>query len=188
MASIDDILASAKPRSDTVRVSLRGDLAREYDRLETELHAATDDARLLELAEQLEAVQADIRAHAVEFVIVGLGKKRWTDLLADHPPTDEQRAELGRWLDHNPETFPYEAIAASITDPEGLTAEKVHDLEDILTVGEWERLWRAVVAANVGDRVPGESLAASAVLRRLRPSSEPPATSAPPAASSAGAA
>lgn len=188
MASIDDILATAAPRTETVRLSLRSDLASEHDRLEEELAAAVDDERLLDIAERMEAIQAEIRSSAVEFVLAGIGKRRWSELVADNPPTAEQVEQLGRRVPWNPDTFVYAAIAACVREPAGITVEKAASLEDVLTVAEWQRLWEAVLVVNVGDRSPGESLAASVVLRRLRPSSEPRERMAFPAASSSGAA
>lgn len=184
MASIDDVLASATRRTNTVTVSLRGDLADRHDILVRQLAAADDDERLLELAEAVKAVEAEARAAAVDFVVVSIGKKRWTELLADHPSTEEHRLSFGRGLDYNPETFPYAAIAACCVAPEGLTPDKVRELEETMTVVEWDRLWGAVLTLNIGARLPGESEAASAILRRLRPNSEQPATTTPAGASS----
>lgn len=188
MASIDDVLAKAQRRTVTVPVCLRGDLISEHARrageLDQALLAGVDDTQALELADIVAGIEADLRDATVEFVFVNVGRARWTELLSEHPPTEEQKKLYGRRFDHNPDTFPHAAIAASCTAPDGMTADKVHQLEEIVSAGQWQALWAGCLEANVGGAALGESTAASAVLRRLRPSSEPPAPTASAAASS----
>jgi hypothetical protein len=181
VASIDDVIASAKRRTETVRVCLREDLYAEHRRLVSELdrleHGDAGDDQVVAAAEAVQAVEADIAAASVDFVFAGIGRGAWTRLLDEHPPTAEQRADSPR-LDHNPDTFPYAAIAASLIAPEGVTAEKVAELEEHASVAVWNRLWGAALLVNVGGGHQGESEAASAALRRLRPRSEQPSDSA----------
>lgn len=188
MASIDDLLAKAQPRQATVRVCLRGDLLSEHDRLDADLRRrqqnGDDDQALLDLADQIAAVEADIVEASAEFVLTNIGRARWTQLCAEHPSTEEQRNELGRRVAQNPETFPYAAIAACCVAPEGMTPDNVRDLEDVVDVRTWSELWMTTLDLNVGGSAQGESEAASAVRRRLRPSSEQPAPTASDAASS----
>jgi hypothetical protein len=188
--SIEDILGQASPRREIVRLSLRGDLAALHEQLEAELQGLVGrsdslaaDPRIADVAARIEDLEAEMRASEAEFTFRGIGRKAWTDLIGQHPPTDEQRKLLGRGIDHNPETFPAAAIAASLVEP-AATPEQVARLEEALTVGQWDRLWRAALEVNVGADLPGESLAASAVLRRLRQSSEQPERMASPEASS----
>lgn len=188
MASLDDVLAKAQPRTATAEVCLRGDLIAEHERhvdaLQREQIEGADDEELLALAETIAAIEGEIRDATVEFVFANIGRARWTSLLAGHPPTEEQRRNFGQRIDHNPETFPYEAIAASCTSPEGVTPEKVRELEAVLSIGEWEALWKACLRVNVSGSRLGESAAASAIRRRLRPRSEQPSDSASGEASS----
>lgn len=188
MPSIDDVLAKAQPRTIKVPVCFRGDLISEHATLNAQLEHAIgtggSDDHLLELADALSAIETEMREATVEFVFTNLGRARWTELLAEHPPTDEQKKLYGRRFDHNPDTFPYAAIAASCTSPEGMTVDKVRELEDVVSAGQWSALWSGCLEANMGGAALGESPAASAVLRRLRPSSEPPAPTASAAASS----
>lgn len=188
MESIDDLLAKAQPRQATVRVCLRGDLLSEHDRLDADLRRrqqnGAEDQVLLDLADQIAAVEADIAEASAEFVLTNIGRARWTQLCAEHPATEEQRKELGRRVAQNPETFPHAAIAACCVAPEGLTPDKVRDLEDVVDVRTWSELWMTTLDLNVGGSAQGESEAASAVRRRLRPSSEQPAPTASAAASS----
>lgn len=187
MTSFDDVLAQVQPRTEMVRVCLRGDLIAAHQRADHELQQLLvgrgHDADTVAAAEAVQAIEQQMRDATVEFVFQHLGRTAWTDLLAEHPPTDEQKAANPR-LDNNPETFPYAAMAASCIAPENATADSFRDLEERITAESWDQMWAATLVANLGGRDPGESGAASAVLRRLRPRSEQPSDAESDAASS----
>jgi hypothetical protein len=65
-----------------------------------------------------------------------------------HPPTAEQREQFGAILDHNPETFPAAALAASCVEP-GLSPEQAKWIVDELPVGVVDRIWATCLSANV---------------------------------------
>lgn len=180
--SIDEILAAPQTRRRrSVDVSLRWDLVERLNELEAALAEArrldessntpVEDLRAPVLAEQIVAVQEELRATEITFVFESIGTRAWADLIAQHPPTAEHR-KAG--LDHNPNTFPQAAIAASCVAPTGMTPEKVSALfaRTDATIGVYNALWAACCAANMDGRRPGESAAASAVLQRSRPNSE----------------
>jgi hypothetical protein len=186
---LGDVVAQAKPRTATVRLCLRGDLAQEHERLEGELaEARRYDEQTNEpntapaIARRIRDIEAQMRDDEVEFVFSAIGKTRWSDLLAEHPPTKDQKADLR--LDHNPETFSVAAIAASLTEPADASLEDVEQLAEVLSVGQWAKLWSACIAANIGGDTPGESSAASAVLRAFEQSSTSAVAAASLAASS----
>lgn len=173
--SLGDVIAHVRPRTKTVRVCLRGDLAEQHERLEDELaEARRRDEQTNEpnqapaIARQIAALEADIKEQSVDFTFQAIGKTAWSDLLAKHPPTKAQK-ELR--LDHNPETFSTAAIAASLVDPGDVTLEQVEQLAEHLSLGQWRRIWEACIAANVDGDDPGESSAASLLLRGSKPSS-----------------
>jgi hypothetical protein len=192
MAAVDDILAAATRRSQVVPLCMRGDLAQRHEQLVEDLDRAlstgADDDELERLAGDIQQAEDDLRAATVDWTFAGVGRKAWSDLVASHPPTREQVEMFGIRLRWNPDTFPAAAIAASCVAPEGVTVEHVQALEEATTEAEWTDVWNAVLTVNLEGRRPGESSAASAILRRLRPSSEPPETTEPLAASSSGAA
>lgn len=185
--NIDEVLAQATPKTTTVRVCLRGDLLAQHEQLERELAEARRldevENRHVEapgIARRLQELEAEIDKAQVEFTFAAVGQKAWTDLGAEHPPTDADR-EAG--LDFNGRTFPVAAIAASAVDPK-MSVEHSAKLFEKLNFGQWQLLWGACLAANVeGTSVPF-SAAASAVLRGSATKSNSPTTTELLAASS----
>ncbi len=170
-----DVVAQAKPRTSSVRLCLRGDLVQEHERLEHELAEArrsdedsNEPDRAPDIARRIVDIERQMREDGTEFVFRAIGKTAWSDLLAKHPPTKDQR-DLK--LDHNPETFSVAAVAASLTEPADADLDVVEELSAVLSIGQWAKLWSACVQANIGGEMPGESSAASAVLRSFDQSS-----------------
>lgn len=168
--TIDDLLAEAVPRSATARILLRQDLLEEHARLDAELQAAvaaaldevTSETRDT-LATQLAELEAQIEAAQREFTFRALGRRAWADLMAKHPPTKDQLKANPR-LDHNPETFPFAAIAASCVAP-ALTVDHVKALDERLNVSEFDKLWVTTLEANVGADDRPKSLLAGSIRR-----------------------
>lgn len=180
--SLADILAEAEDpayvRVATAKVLLRQDLVARHAELEAELAAAIVlDARTNEpdqapaIAEQLEALQAEMEAAKVEFRFRNIGRKAWADLLAAHPPTKEQLQAAKdpgsrmKGIDHNPDTFPVAAIAASCSEPAGMDEDAVRRLEAVFTDSQFTVLWSACVDANLGGVEVPKSLAAGRILQ-----------------------
>lgn len=162
-------VAAAKPITKSIRLCLDGDLIGRLDRLgEQFLEALRSDeesngpdqapqlqAQIQELAEQAKAAE-------VEFTFRTLGRLGWHDLIAQHPPSKEQR-ELGYEFD--PQTFPAAAMAAACVSPEGADVAGFESLSELLNDGQWNRLWATCHAANTaGGDVP--NLAAAFALVR----------------------
>lgn len=171
--SIDDILAKAEDpayhRVSTARIAAIPQALRdEHADLEALLPTLTSDTidihpQRLATAERLTEIEAEIEASTIEFRFRAIGHHAWADLLREHPPTKAQR-EADRNIDHNPETFPFEAMAASCVDPV-MTVDDVRRLEAsaLIDVGAWVQLWTACINANVTAAAP-KSLAASILL------------------------
>jgi hypothetical protein len=174
VASIDDILAAARNpqfvRIAVARVLLRQDLLTRHADLTGKLEdlLATRDsidtpAGAAELAAEIGALEAEMEAERVEFRFAALSRRDWADLLRAHPPTKEQRQQFaGRTIDHNPETFPHAAIAASCADPK-MTAEQVAELEAVLLQSQFDLLWAKCLEANLGGAELPKSLAAGRI-------------------------
>lgn len=190
--SIDEILAVADDpayhRVVTARIPLiRQDLRDEHARLDALLPTLTSDtidehpdrrAVVARIAE----IEAEIEESIIEFRFRSIGHRAWADLLAKHPPK-KAHLEMDRRLDHNPETFPFEAIAASCVEPM-MTVEQVRQLDQspLMDVKAWSMLWGACIAANVAADPP-KSMAAGAIRRLSGEFGGRPTTTESPAAS-----
>lgn len=150
-------------------LELHEELQREYakassDNIGMDSDAPDIGAKLAELEDELE------RDYQVVFKVGALPRRRWTDLLAAHPPTPQQRKAEQR-LDFNPETFPAAAIQACLIEP-ALTAEQVDELENGnergeggLTDAQFNLLFNAVVSVNQSGLSAPKSVAAAAIRR-----------------------
>lgn len=169
--TLDDFAKAHKPARATARVGFRQDLWDDHARLEAEMVAALRDDSLesgeQDLAEQVQALEAQMAESEQSFTFQSVGRQAWTKLLAEHPPSPEHR-EMGS--DHNPETFPPAALALSAADPV-ITLETATAMFDTLNIAQWNRLWNAVLTANIGGGEAPKSAVATAVRRLLAPSS-----------------
>jgi hypothetical protein len=193
MVKLSEVNAEARPFTASVWLCLRGDLVRELEQLERDLAAArradeetNEPNKAPAIARRIRDIEAEMRNSETEFTFQAIGKSAWRDLLAEHPPSKEQK-DLG--FSHDPETFAVAAMARSLIDPypgEGEEAEaEVQALVEKLTTLQLGKLWTTCMSANVdGGNAPGESLAASAVLRAFEPSSITAVPAASPEASS----
>lgn len=177
--TISDILAEAENpayvRVVTARVLLRQDLARRHAELEAKLQAAVerdvataagslaDPVTATDVAAELRALEAEMDAARAEFRFRSIGRRAWADLIAKHPPTKKQAQELR--VDHNPDTFPMAAMAASCVEPAGTDEDALRRLEAVMTDTQFTELWRACVDANVGGVDGPKSLLAGSIAR-----------------------
>jgi hypothetical protein len=179
-----------KRRTETVLVCTDGEAVGEIRYLEQQLQQALRgdaerdeaDRRAPAVAQQIRLLEQRARDATVEIKVAHIGK-RWQTLLDAHPPTKAQKAKHGARLDHNPDTFPYAAVAACIVEVDGEAVdesdESVRDFFDPLPDGEFASTWLTVQAVNVGTNTVPFSSRASMLLR----DSEPSSTSAEPTGS-----
>lgn len=188
--NLDDLIATAQPRTQTVRVCVRGDLVAAHAEavaIVDRLAAAAEDDSLggnPELKAALEAVKAiedEQEESTAEIVVSSVSRNRWANLLKAHPPTKEQR-RAGSWV--NPDTFPIAVVAECVEDLDMAKAEK---LADVLPPAEWSKLEAAAMFLN-GTETPSPKLAAATDLLRVNePSSTtPPSVESPEDGSLAG--
>lgn len=174
MASITDILTVAEDpshrRTATVRILLNQDLEARHRELELRLvEELTGDDRFNrepvapDVAAEIVALEAEIEAAKVTFVVRAIGRKDWSDLVAKHPPTEAQR-RTGARLDFNPESFPVAALAACAVDPE-MTPAQAQRLEAAVNSSQFDTLWAAVLDVNVGGLSSPKSLIAGRIHR-----------------------
>ncbi len=137
-------------------------------------------------AERIIEIEAEMEASTIEFRFRCIGHRAWADLLRAHAPTKEQLRQ-DRSLDHNPETFPDAAMAASCVEP-AMSVEDVARLaaSPLIDVTAWSRLWNACIKANVVDKNPKSLAAAGLIRHRSEESGPPPSTTESLAAFSSG--
>lgn len=154
MAEFADLQARFKPREKVVMVAMAGDLLAEHETLSEELDAAlaatrtslADGTSTQQLAERITELEALIEASRVPIRFRGVGRNRYKRLEQAHPDPDG-----GSW---NLETFPAALIAAAAVDPV-MTPEQVGDLADMITEGEFARLFQgAFSSCNDANDVP----------------------------------
>jgi hypothetical protein len=174
--TIAEILAQAENpdyvRISTARVLLRQDLGARHAALNAELQESITRDRLMNepdraptIAAEIVALEAEMEASEVEFVFRSVGRKRWADMLAKHPPTRAQSQADKRTV-FNPETFPIAAIAASCSTPEGMDEAYAARLEASLSDAQFSALWNACVDANLGGGDIPKSPMAAGLTRR----------------------
>ena len=170
------IETESTPPEVSVSICLRGDLVAEHDRLETELRRVRDedDAEnrvplAPQIASKIRDLEDQIRDAEVEFRFRGVGRKTLTDLTAAHPATAEQQEQVGGdglRMEWNPDTYPPALVAASCVQPAGVTVERAAHAYETWSHGQWSKLWRACISANMGSADPGpKSVLASLVLQ-----------------------
>lgn len=176
--NVDELIATAQPRTEKVRICARGDLVAKHQAAALALRETTaDDDSLagspatVEAASAVVAVEAEIEAATVEFTVQSVSRQEWANLLALHPPTPEQR-RAGETSD--PVKFPIAVIAACVSDPK-MTEDQAGKLADVLHAGEWNKLWQTAVGLNVTG-TPHPKLAAATDLLQAngRSSTTPP--------------
>lgn len=156
----------SKPRATAVLAADAGlhdqlqDVRRRAQAIRADARAAgmmdqPDDAKALD--EEARQVEERIRESGVEFVFEAIGHKPWSDLLAKHPPDEEQKAKR---FQYDPRTFEPAAIKASLVDPE-MTEQEFAEFFDDLNEGEFMELWSACLAANVSGGGNPEALTAT---------------------------
>ncbi|WP_431903629.1 hypothetical protein [Nonomuraea sp. bgisy101] len=174
LEDIDEFLDGYTVPETEVPIVMRGDLQLRFEELERRLEAARrapaadslvgNGGEVRNLAEQIETVRQEMQAHVRVFKLRALGKKAWSDLAAKHPPRKEDLP-----ADHNRETFPLAALVACSVKPQ-LTTEKAEKLVELITQGQWNALWNAILGLNGDSGAVPFSAAASAILSGTRTS------------------
>ncbi|MBG0828558.1 hypothetical protein HS041_12340 [Planomonospora sp. ID67723] len=175
---ISDILGQIQRPEKTVPICLRGDLQAEFEELERALKAARDrpsegtlaggGAEAAAVAQQIMDLQEQMREHTTVFRFRGLSSKGYSDLVAQHPPTDEDKEKN---QDTNWATFTPALVAACAVSPT-MTVEDAGQLADALTQAQWDALAMAAFSVNKRDIDIPFSFAASAVLQNSKKNSK----------------
>lgn len=144
MTTVDEILNAKRPLRKTVWLAMDNDAADLFNAAVMELAAAksfvnvrADDplaqARLAETQDAYDDAKRTMEEKAIRFDFQAIGRKRYEELLGEHPATKEQqrearatRTDVPPW---NPDTFPQVLIAESLVEPQ-LSVEDVQKIWD----------------------------------------------------------
>jgi hypothetical protein len=140
------------------------DIQLEFDAARRGLEAAKlrgeskDPEGFKEAQQRAEAARRAVRDNSLEVVMQSAGRRKWAELKAKHPATEEQIAKVqaqqpGAILDENPDTFPVPAIALSVVQPEW----SLEDVQEVWDSDEWNeaecaRLLQMAYQVNQGRR------------------------------------
>jgi hypothetical protein len=174
MASIDDIISSAKLPEKTIELCLRGDLQAQWEDLERQFQAVQEQdgdtlgggAHARDLADRMAGVAEEMRSHQVTFLFRGLSHRAYSDLLKAHKAPEEKRDEAVDGLDWG--TYPTALIAACAVDP-AMSYEQAEKLSEVVSNKQFDDLFAAALSVNRAAVSVPFSYAASAI----RASSDP---------------
>lgn len=165
---LDELIAAAAPRTRTVRVCSRGDLASRHEALVADLQqvamresSLAGNADAERISAEIVAVQEEMEGAVLDVTVKALSRNGWIDLLAAHPPSRED-ARKGESAD--PRTFPIAAVAACAVEPD-ISRSQAEALAEALPPGEWQKLWLAVVALNTAETTVPKLQAATDILQ-----------------------
>lgn len=166
--SVDDFLGEYEAPTVEVQVCPRADLLDRHRELERQLvdigqrsNSSLADNGARRLAEELRDLEQEMDATSRTFKFRALSRRRWRALMAAHPPLKQHKADQ---IDHNPETFPVAAIAACAVEP-AMTEDQAQKLEDRLPLGQFQKLWGAILDVNLGVSDTPKSVLATTILR-----------------------
>jgi hypothetical protein len=187
---IKALLAGARRSERTVPICLRGDLVAEMQDIERDLlrleatrsASLEGDPEAVPLAERAAALREEMLAHTVTFVVRAVARRRWTELMAAHPPREGDEADkvLGVNLDDMVEVLLRECTVEPQLDDD----DWEHLLSEVLSDAQYEALTTAVWAVNTRDVSVPFSPAASRILQSSTSGSKPPGGSESPYADS----
>lgn len=193
MSDVKALIASARLPERSVAICLMPDLTAEMQDLERQLEEADAKHRAsgslaggdrVELAQQMEDVRARMKSHTVDFRLRALPRRRWTALVAAHPPREGN--ERDGMLGLNEETF-FEAMVRECTVEPILDDDDWQTLlDDALSDAQWGMLVNASWAVNARDVDVPFSRAASRILQTSGPASSAPSGSVSPSNASTG--
>lgn len=114
------------------------------------------DDEIAEVQARVDAAQAAVDAGFVRFTVSAVAPAELEALVAAHPPTDEQQAQVkkrgAQALEWNPDTFPAAVLAACVDSDMSETDWTSFLRDGPIGAGEVSVLWRAALAVN--DRAP----------------------------------
>lgn len=166
---LDAALAAAKRPERTVDLCLRGDLQADFESLERDLadeqakpgDSLAGNPRVVEIAEQIEALRQEMQDATVTVRLRGIGNIEWNKLVADNEARDGNQADQA--YGYNTETFFPSLVKACLVD---VTTAQWTRLYETISSGQFEDLSTAALAVSRRKVDVPKSFAASEVLRK----------------------
>jgi hypothetical protein len=166
------LIAARRPAERSVDICMRADLRRRMGELSRELTEAegvraasgslASGTRSRDLAEQLDALHAEMIEATVTFAFRAMPRREWRALGVAHPPRDDNRTDA--MFGVNEDSFFGAAIRQSCVSPELDDETWQSFLDDVADV-EWMALRDAVRMVNQEDVDVPFSRAASRILQ-----------------------
>lgn len=170
---VDDLIATAQPVTEEVRVCARGDLVAKHRAASIALaEAAKDDDSLTgngtrDAAAAVKAIEDEMEAATVSVTLSTISRNALADLLVVHSPSREERRAGHQF---NTRTFPAALVSACAIEPK-VTPDQAVTLCETLTAGEWNKLWDTAWLLNTNETPHPKHPAATAILQANGPSS-----------------
>jgi hypothetical protein len=155
-----ELLKRIRPQlaEESVNICLRPDLIETWTEANEALQELVADgmkgARLSskpegrkELAEQVQALEAEIEANSATFRFRALPKDRWRALCDDHPPRKGNEIDL--YAGYDRDAVLDEAVRLSLIDPM-FDNESWAEFTQVVNAGEWDELRKTVNSVNRG--------------------------------------
>jgi hypothetical protein len=171
MATIEEILAKAKPRTEVISICLAGDLRAEHNRLVAELDRldeqavvaprkmGTSNGEARGIAERIQALEAEMGKASQEFRFQGISEDALEGLRERFPPREGKRET---W---NVSAAGPALVAACAVEPP-MTEAQAEMLRKSLAQGDWDLLVEAAwTATSSRDASVPFSARASALTR-----------------------
>lgn len=147
-----------------VSFCLDGDLKAAHEAAEVEFNAARSrslaDARLndpaKDLAKKINELESEMKAATVSFLVRGMPRGKWSDLVAEHAPRPENATDKAYGF--NVETLMMKALPVSIVGAENSAGDSLEfdpakewdALADDMTNSQYEDFVLAVLRVNAG--------------------------------------
>lgn len=163
--TMEEIVRLKKPNRKEAPILLDSELSAEITKKQQEIEALdrkvkssrgksladTTGKELLTLSEELEALLDKAEESTVIFTFQDIGRKKYDDLVRDHPPTDDQKKEFKEQggngvLAYNPETFPQALMSKTCIQPI-MTLEEAEKICEEWSEGDIETLFFTAIAA-----------------------------------------
>lgn len=145
-----------KPRRKTVSIIGDDEALERIKDLQNALEDEVDTQLVTKLKADLKAAEEALEASTLRITLQSIGRKRYEELVSEHPPTEAQNKEseeaTGQPAPYNTDTFPPALIAASAVDPE-MTVEQATELWDEWNTGELMELFFVAIEVNTQRRV-----------------------------------